>query len=323
MNAAVQSRQRADVEAPAGGPDRYALEQIVARSSEGVLLIDALATDLPVVYANPAFEALTGYSIDAIVGGPWHVLGTGADAGPGVERLRSAIAAREAVEVVLEDERKDGSVWQSRVSLSPLHDARGEIRHFLVLQREAAAGTSSEQGNVEIRLLRNELGRARQKIDTMNKTDPVTGLLRYEHFVDVLNRDLAVARRERRPVTVMMFDIVELDVYRNTFGSKAAESCVRMIAAQISGTMRRAGDLCARCDDTLIAASVLGQEAAHADVLVNKIVANVRGLKLHNPRAKSGRYVGVAAASTGGVPGPSDDAQTLIDRVKSELLAKG
>lgn len=318
MNAALQPQRRDDADDGRTVPDRLALEQIVARTSDGVLLLDALDPSLPVVYANPAFEALTGYCCDDVVGGPWKALARGGEA---IDALRGAVARREPLETDLDDTRKDGTPWRSRVDLAPIKDACGDVRHFLVLQRPASA-QAPDRGDVEIRLLRNELGRARQKIDTLNRNDPVTGLLRYEYFVDVLNRDLAVARRERRPVTVMVFEIVELDVYRATFGAKAAESCVRMIAAQISGTMRRAGDLCARCDDMLIAASALGQEAAEAEVLVGRVVANVRGLKLHNPRATSGRYVGVAAASTGGVPGPADDAETLLARVRADLRAK-
>jgi len=208
----------------------------------------------------------------------------------------------------------------SCVSFSPLRDDAGDVRYFLILQR--ASATSSEDGvSVEVGLLRRELGRARQKIDHMNRVDQGTGLLRYEAFVELLGRDLAVSRREQRPVALMAFEIVELDVYRGTFGSKAADSCVRMIGAQISGTLRRAGDLCARYSDSILVASVLGGEGAQAAALADRIVNNVRGLKLHNPRAKSGRYVGVASAVAGGVPHPDDDVDRLVERVKRDLEA--
>ncbi|MBN1239985.1 MAG: diguanylate cyclase [Gammaproteobacteria bacterium] len=319
MNAAVQEQRHEDVRDRDDGIDRDALEQIVALTSDGVLLLDAQASGLPIRYVNPSYEALTGFASSELVGSPWSVLGRHS-AGAAAERLRSAIDGAEAVEVDLADRRKDGSRWSSTVRLSPLKGADGALRWFLVLQRGAPAAPAG--GDAEISLLRRELGRARAKIDNMNRNDPITGLLRYEYFIDVLNRDLAVARRERRPVAVMAFEILDLDVYRDTFGSKAAESCVRMIAAQISGAMRRAGDLCARWDDTLIAASAVGQEQAQADVLVERIVANVRGLKLHNPRSRSGRYVGVAAASTGGVPAPGDDAETLLGRVKTIIAQR-
>src|SRR5690606_14620760 len=103
---------------------------------------------------------------------------------------------------------------------------------------------------------------------------------------------------------------------------KAADSCVRMIGAQLSSTLRRAGDLYARCDDTTLVAAVVGQEAAEATHLAERIVDNVRGLRLHNPRAKSGRYVTVLTALCGGVPGPEDDADGLLERARRELAMR-
>ena len=300
--------------------DRHSLEQIVTLSSEGVLLLDARDPCLPVVYVNPAFEALTGYGASEVVGAPWPLLARDAADTPGLDELQSALARSEGVELELADLRKDGAVWMSCVSFSPLRDDGGEVRYFLILQRESAA--PSEDGlNVEVGLLRRELGRARQKIDHMNRVDQATGLLRYDAFVELLSRDLAVSRRERRPVAVMAFEIVELDVYRGTFGSKAADSCVRMIGAQISGTLRRAGDLCARYSDSILVASVLGEEDVKAAALADRIVNNVRGLKLHNPRAKSGRYVSVASAVAGGLPHPDDDVDRLVERARRDLEA--
>ena len=140
-------------------------------------------------------------------------------------------------------------------------------------------------------MLQRELGRARQKIATLDRIDPATGLVRFGYFQDMLRRDLAMARRDRRFVTLLVFEIVEFDAYRQTFGDKAADSCQRMIGAQIMRTLRRAGDLCARYDDSTLVAAVIGQHADEIQPLAEQIADNVRHLGLHNPRAKSSRYV--------------------------------
>lgn len=278
------------------------------------MLVDARGPGKPVIYVNPAFETLTGYTADEVLGLPWRLLQRDCNGDPALDRLRSAVAAGEPVEVDLPDLRKDGSVWCSRISFSPLHDTRGDVRYMLFLQREASEG-APEWSSTEVGLLRRELARARQKSDQTSRIDPVTGLLRYEHFVDVLNRDLAVARRDRRPVSLLLFEAVALDVYRATFGPKAADSCLRMVAAQITGALRRAGDLCARCGDATLVASVLGLEQSEAAALAERVTDNVLGLKLHNPRASSGRYVTVASAVRGGVPKPDDEAEELVEQV--------
>jgi diguanylate cyclase (GGDEF)-like protein/PAS domain S-box-containing protein len=298
--------------------DRHCLEQIVTRTAEAVVLVDAQDPAQAVVFVNPAFEALTGYRADEVLGMPWRAFHRDREGDAELDRLRAAVGRTEAVEVKLPDIRKDGSAWLSRVSFSPVFGTDGEVSHLLFLQAEsldqAPAWTSAE-----VALLRRELAKPRVKIDPATRNDPATGLLRFENFVDMLNRDLSIARRDRRPVSVMMFEIVEFDVYQATFGVKAAPSCMRMIAAQISGTLRRAGDLSARCGESLFVASVLGQEPAEAEGIANRIIANVLGLKLHNPRAKSGRYVTLASVVRGGVPKPEDDAERLVDEVERAL----
>ena len=96
-----------------------------------------------------------------------------------------------------------------------------------------------------------------------------------------------MARRDRRFVTLLVFEIVEFGVYRQTFGDKAADSCQRMIGAQIMRALRRAGDICARYDDTTLVAAAIGQHASEVQPLAERIAESVLQLRLHNPRAKS------------------------------------
>ena len=48
--------------------------RLLETSPEGVVLVDALAADFPVVYVNPGFEALTGYSSADLLGKNLRVL---------------------------------------------------------------------------------------------------------------------------------------------------------------------------------------------------------------------------------------------------------
>jgi len=301
-------------------PDRHCLEQIVARSSEGILLLDARDADRPIIFANPAFESLTGYRAGELIGKRWHVLTRERGQHRGVDDLQAAVERGEPIDVELPDQRKDGTVWMSKIEFSTLRDDRGEIRYFLVQQRAsqalqaAALALPAESAPSPV-----AAAGTRPKLDAISRIDSATGMPHYDHFAAILNRDIAIARRDRRPVSLMLFEIVELDTYRQTFGAKAADSCVRMIGAQLGSVLRRAGDLYARCGDDMLVAAVVGQDVAESSQLAERIVSNVRGLRLHNPRAKSGRYVQVDLGITGGVPGPNDDADVLLARARLEL----
>ena len=114
---------------------------------------------------------------------------------------------------------------------------------------------------------------------------------------------------------------IELDVYRQTFGAKAADSCQRMIGAQITRILRRAGDLCARYDEQTLVAAVVGQTPADVAHLVDQIADNVRQLGLHNPRGQRGRFLTVRPTPVGCPPGTEDDADALVRRAVSEQPA--
>jgi diguanylate cyclase (GGDEF)-like protein/PAS domain S-box-containing protein len=313
---------------------------MVSLCSEGILLADAKDPQLPIVYANPAYEDLSGYSIAELAGNSWQLWKRDGAEQPELAKLKEAIGRAEACAVTLPDVRKDGTAWMSRISVEPIYNPRGELKYFLCIHRPTAEGTverraaaeptpdsvavdlpQDDPDNVEVKLLQHELGRAREKIATLNRIDPLTGLLRFDHFQELLQRDIGMARRDRRAVTLVLFEITELDAYRRTFGTKSADSCQRMIGAQIARTFRRAGDLCTRYDDTTLLVAVVGQAPEELRRLADQIAENVRKLGLHNPRAKLGRYITVRYAVVSCLPGSADYVEGVIARARSELHA--
>lgn len=300
---------------------RQALEQMVTMISDAILLADAQTPNLAVLYANPAYEDLTGYSADELVGSPWALPKRDSTGQPELERLKAAIGRGQICDATVADVRKDGKSWSSLVTVAPLHNARGDLMYFLCIQKPAhEAGAPPAD---EVTALQRELVTARQKMASMDRVDPATGLMRLGYFYEVLRRDLAIARRDQRFVSVLALEIVEFDAYRQTFGAKAGDSCQRMIGAQVMRTLRRAGDLCARLDDSRLVAAVLGQEPAELGTLAERITANVRNLGLRNPRAKLSKQVAIRVGVAGSDPAGNDDPESLVARAQSELEALG
>lgn len=311
--------------------NRHALEQIVAASSAGILVVDAQNPLLPVVYANPAYERLTGYSAAELAGHPWELLAGGTAADVDLERLRAAIEKGESCHAGVVDRRKDGSALPSQISLTPLHNGRGELKYVLCLQHAPA----TDEANAAVAVRARGAGRAialpsrprasvRAKVAAADRIDPATGLQKLACFQETLRRDLAVARRDRRFITLIILEVVEFDVYRQTFGGKTADSCLRMIGAQITRTLRRAGDLSARYDDATLVAAVIGQEPGEIQPLVEQIVEHVRQLGLHNPRGKLGRYLALRATVVGCPPGVYEDpAPAIADALSGARSADG
>jgi diguanylate cyclase (GGDEF)-like protein/PAS domain S-box-containing protein len=312
--------------------NRHTLEQIVAASPAAVLVADATDPALPIVYANPAYERASGHCVDELTGHPWAVLARATPGDDALATLKAAIGRGAACRATVPDLRKDGTSWTCDVSVTPLHGPRGDLRYFLLTHEPVAVLTANRESSTpataatfaeadasgEISLLQRELGPARQKTASMDRLDPATGLVRFAHFQETLRRDLAMARRDRRYVTLLVFEIVEYAVYRQTFGDKAADSCQRMIGAQIMSALRRAGDLCARYDDSTLVAAAVGQHADEIRPLADRIADGVRQLKLHNPRGKASRYITTRVSLISCPPGAHVDPEPLIARALAE-----
>jgi diguanylate cyclase (GGDEF)-like protein len=126
-------------------------------------------------------------------------------------------------------------------------------------------------------------------------------------------RELGAARREQRPVCLMLWAVPELDIYRQTFGQKSADSCLRMIGTQITGTFRRGSDLCARFDESTLGVIVAGLDEEQSGRRVAGVERKVRHLALHNPRGRLSRYLAVHGVAV----------QASQDELLESLFARG
>ena len=99
-----------------------------------MIITDPRLPDNPIVFVNDAFGKLTGYSRDEIMGRNCRFLqGHGTDMND-VDRIRDAIAAREAIELDLLNYKKDGAHFWNRLLVSPVFDDDGNLLYFFASQ---------------------------------------------------------------------------------------------------------------------------------------------------------------------------------------------
>lgn len=107
-------------------------------SRDGVTLVDARAADAPLIFVNPAFEQMTGYRSDEVVGRNCRFLQGSDRDQPEVETLRAAFQAGAPALVTLRNYRKDGRLFHNELSVAPLRDAAGAVTHFVGIQKDVS-----------------------------------------------------------------------------------------------------------------------------------------------------------------------------------------
>jgi PAS domain S-box-containing protein len=110
------------------------LSAILDECVNGVTLSDPDMEDSPIIYANKAFENLTGYSQDEIIGYNCRFL-QGEDREQAERyQIAEALKKHEAVEVTLRNYRKDGTLFYNHLKIVPLFDRKQRVLYYLGVQ---------------------------------------------------------------------------------------------------------------------------------------------------------------------------------------------
>jgi PAS domain S-box-containing protein len=110
--------------------------QAIAASSDGIVIADARKADMPITYVNPAFERLTGYEAQEVIGKNCRFLQGKDTDQPGLDELREAVREGKGCKVILSNYRKNGTLFWNELSISPIYDADGNLTHFVGIQSD-------------------------------------------------------------------------------------------------------------------------------------------------------------------------------------------
>jgi two-component system cell cycle response regulator len=296
------------------GFDADMFRRMVETSPEGIVLVDAINPEHPVIHANPGFEALTGYWKAELVGRNLRFLQGDDREQDGRNRLREALGRGETCRVLLRNYRKDGTLFWNEMTVLPLLDADGRVTHFVGHHRDAG-----ERLRIDPKLAKDSLSGAHQPTGVAIRDDRLTGLFTLAYLEELLKRDWSVAQREKRSIAVFAIDIDALDLYNATFGRAAGDSTIRRVAHVVSGCLRRSSDVTARIDGGSLIAFAPGITTEQALRMGQLMAERVRDLRIHHPRSAVLRYVSVSVGVCAAVPDPADSPASLMEKSQKQL----
>jgi two-component system sporulation sensor kinase C len=112
--------------------------------TSGISVANATLPDMPLVYVNPAFEVMTGYSLEEVRGSNCRFLQNGEHDQPGLTLIREAIKAEREVVAILRNYRKDGTGFWNELSLSPIRNRDGVLTHVVGIQMDVTSRVEFE-----------------------------------------------------------------------------------------------------------------------------------------------------------------------------------
>ena len=132
----------------------HILTHILDHCVNGVTLGDPDLPDMPIVYANEAFEKITGYTREEVIGRNCRFLQGERRDEEAHARIRKAIADCQPIEINLKNYKKDGELFYNHLALTPLFDREGNLIYYLGIQYNVTEQTLAE---LEVDRLSEEL----------------------------------------------------------------------------------------------------------------------------------------------------------------------
>ncbi|HXC59102.1 MAG TPA: diguanylate cyclase, partial [Steroidobacteraceae bacterium] len=243
--------------------DSVFVRQVLDSAPEGIVVCDARNADFPVLYVNAAFELLTGYTAAELIGGNLRILQGSDSEQDGRRRIREALSRGEECRVLLRNYRKSGEMIWNEMYLQPLRNGEGLLTHYVGFFRDASSRLRSME-------------RGTEGLPPWLREDRVTGLSSRAWFGELLEREWRIARREERPLTLVLFDVDALGLYNDTYGKSGGDACLKRIARTIAGAFRRGSDVVARWDGGSIAVLAPHRDGTSVAGVVEHAQATVR-----------------------------------------------
>lgn len=141
------------------------LQLVVDASNDGIVVAEQEGEDNILIYANAAFERLTGYTCDDILYQDCRFLQGSDRAQLGLQAIREAVKAGKPCRQIIRNYRQDGSAFWNELSITPVLNESDQLTYYIGIQKDVTEQVEAKQHvrelEAEVAELKAELKRLR------------------------------------------------------------------------------------------------------------------------------------------------------------------
>lgn len=271
------------------------LSAVAFETNEGLLVTD---TELTIVRVNQAFNRITGYRQDEVLGRKLSELL------PGIELAGvRGESGEQRYHCEVKRERKNGQAYLQQETLTAVTNSESQVTHYVLCVQDVSARKESEQ-----------------KIQHLAYYDELTGLPNRRKLREELMRCFELAR-EQDSVGALLF--IDLDHFKNindSLGHAAGDWLLQQVSSRLQNLIRQ-GDVLARLggDEFVLLLGELGQSPPQAEQQANMVAKRLiktvsRPYSLDGQELHIGASVGITL-----YPGKQQQADDLLKQADTAM----
>ena len=139
------------------------LQLVINASNDGIVVAEQEGDDNILIYANPAFEKLTGYTSEDILYQDCRFLQADDRDQPGLAAIREAVKNHRPCRQIIRNYRKDGSPFWNELSITPVVNDADQLTYYIGIQKNVTEQVEAQervkQLEAELATLKAEMAR--------------------------------------------------------------------------------------------------------------------------------------------------------------------
>lgn len=263
----------------------------IENSRNGVMIAEPAGHSFKCIYVNPAFSAITGYAKKEVLGKNPAFLHRHDTTQSGLDVIKHTLQSGSSGSALLRNYRKDGSLFWNELHLSPVHDSKGAITHWVGILNDITEEKSY-----------------REQLEYQSNHDTLTGLPNTNLLQDRLAQAITYAERHQRVISVLWLDIDGLKLINDSLGHAAGDRLLQLIAQRLRQSARP-GDTVSRVAGDEFA--IVLADVRHADDIApicQRLLTEVtQPLQIDNDWQKVSANIGISV-----YPDDASNSETLL-----------